>query len=155
MDHPIAWFVTWTTYGTWLHGDARGSFLDRTYLPPDPEREAANRRAMTGEVVYLTEHRRALVDAALVAECQAQGWELHARNVRTNHAHVVVSAERSGKFVRTHLKALASKVLSDDAGLPMAGHNGRKRWWTEKGNVVPIENEKSLEEAIVYVRDLQ
>jgi len=37
----------------------------------------------------------------------------------------------------------------------MAGHSGRKRWWTEKGNVVPIENEKSLEEAIVYVRDLQ
>jgi hypothetical protein len=58
-------------------------------------------------------------------------------------------------FVRTRLKALASKALSDDAGLPMAGENGRKRWWTEKGNVVPIEDERSLEGATVYVRDLQ
>jgi len=155
MDYPVAWFITWTTYGTWLHGDARGSFQNRTYLPPDAELERANRAAMTEEVVYLTEQQRALVDAVLIAECQAQGWELHARNVRTNHVHLVVSAARSGSFVRTRLKALASRALSDDVGLPMAGDNGRKRWWTEKGNIVPIDNEKSLEETTVYVRDLQ
>jgi hypothetical protein len=74
--------------------------------------------------------------------------------VRTNHVHVVVSAGRPGTFVRSRLKALA-KALSDNAGLPRAGNNGRKRWWTEKGNIVPVESEQSLEEATVYVRDLQ
>ena len=24
-DEPIAYFITWTTYGTWLPGDERGS----------------------------------------------------------------------------------------------------------------------------------
>src|SRR5688500_1261457 len=98
--YPMAWFSTWTTYGSWLHGDARGSFRDRTYLPPDPALQEANRSAMTGDVVYLTDRQRALVDAALVNECRAQGWQLHAHNVRTNHVHVVVSAPRDGKFVR-------------------------------------------------------
>ena len=23
-DYPLAWFITWTTYGTWLPGDDRG-----------------------------------------------------------------------------------------------------------------------------------
>jgi hypothetical protein len=53
--------------------DARGSFLDDTYVPADPQLEKANRVEMTEDVVYLTEHQRAIVDAALVAECQAQG----------------------------------------------------------------------------------
>src|SRR5438067_736334 len=103
--HPLAWFITWTTYGTWLHGDARGSFRDRTYLLPDRNLEEANRSEMTGDLVFLTDRQRTLIDAALVSECLAQGWQLHARNVRTNHVHVVVSASRAGTFVRSRLKA--------------------------------------------------
>jgi hypothetical protein len=37
----------------------------------------------------------------------------------------------------------------------MAGKHGRRRWWTEKGNVVPVEDELALEGIVVYVRDLQ
>jgi len=155
VNSPLAYFITWTTYGTWLHGDARGSFLDRTFLAPDTQLETVNRAALTEDVVILTQHQRAIVDATLVAECHAQAWELHARNVRSNHVHIVVSPSRSGPFVRSRMKALASKALSDDAGLPEAEHNGRKRWWTEKGNIVAIENEQSLEQTIEYVMDLQ
>jgi hypothetical protein len=25
--YPLAYFITFTTYGTWLHGDPRGSFM--------------------------------------------------------------------------------------------------------------------------------
>jgi REP element-mobilizing transposase RayT len=155
MSHPLAWFITWTTYGTWLHGDARGSFVDGKYQPPSAELERANRSAMTGEVIQLTSHQRSLVDAVLVNECQAQGWDLQAGNVRTNHVHVVVSAACDGKVIRTRLKALASKALSDDANLPMSDDNGRKRWWTEKGNIVPVEDERSLDAICVYARELQ
>jgi len=110
---------------------------------------------MTEEAVYLTDEQRAVVDAAMVAECAAQGWVLHARNVRTNHVHAVVSAPLEGKKVRGRLKAVVSDALSTHAGLPMAGANGRRRWWTEKGNVVAVETERSLEETVAYVRDLQ
>jgi hypothetical protein len=111
---------------------------------------------MSGDGVYLTDVERALVDATIVDECRTQRWDLHARNVRTNHVHLVVSAARPGTFIRTRLKALAAKVLSDEAGLLMVhGSNGRKRWWTEKGNIVAVEDGKALERITVYVRELQ
>ena len=155
MKLPLAWYLTWTTYGTWLHGDPRGSHLGSRYLPPDPALEEAMREALADDPVYLTDTQRTLVHAALARECAAQGWILHVANVRTNHVHAVVSANRDGKAVRIRLKAIASDALSTDAGLPMAGKNGRQRWWTEKGNVVPVENERGLEEVVVYVRELQ
>jgi hypothetical protein len=41
---PLAYFITFHTYGTWIHGDDRGS-VDRHHnlygtpmLPPDPSR---------------------------------------------------------------------------------------------------------------------
>ena len=74
--------------------------------------------------------------------------------MRTNHVHVVISAAKDGKLVRSRLEAVAADALSEDAGLVMVtGKNGHRRWWTEKGNVVPVENERSLEEVCQYVRD--
>lgn len=44
MEKPLAYFITLSCYGTWLHGDERGS-VDKKHnvpgkpvLPPDPER---------------------------------------------------------------------------------------------------------------------
>jgi REP element-mobilizing transposase RayT len=105
--------------------------------------------------VFLTESQRDTVDRALVCACAEQPWTLHERNVRTNHVHVVVSADRDGRFVRAHLKAIASAALSDAAGLPMADKNGRRRWWTEKGNVEAVESERALTEICLYVRERQ
>ncbi len=155
MNFPLAWYLTWTTYGTWLHGDSRGSYFDSRPVLPDPIREETMRRQMSEDPVYLTDSQRALVDAILVDACEEENWILHVRNVRTNHVHVVLSASRDGEQIRSRLKAKASAALSDDAGLPQAGKNGRRRWWTEKGNVVPVETERSLEEIVRYVRDLQ
>src|SRR5687767_595864 len=152
MIYPLAWYITWTTYGTWLHGDPRGSYFDSRPVPPDLIREEAMRKQMNGEPVYLTDAQRQLVDATLVSVCLAEGWILHARNVRTNHVHIVVSASKDGKQVRSRLKAKASAALSDAAGLPMTDNtNGRRRWWTEKGNIVPVEIERALEEVVIYV----
>jgi hypothetical protein len=46
MDTPLAYFITFTCHGTWLHGDERGS-VDRghnapgtPFLPPDEPRYA-------------------------------------------------------------------------------------------------------------------
>ena len=52
-DHtPLAFFITFRTYGTWLHGDPRGS-VDRQhnrygtpYLPPNKLRQKYERRLL-------------------------------------------------------------------------------------------------------------
>ena len=44
MSDPIAYFITFRTYGTWLHGDERGSTdrdhnaYDTPLLDPDADR---------------------------------------------------------------------------------------------------------------------
>ena len=59
-DRPLAYFSTFTTYGTWLHGDERGS-VDREHnqvgtpwLEPDGRRQAVNRRKMTQDRMALS-----------------------------------------------------------------------------------------------------
>ena len=155
MKFPIAYLITWTTYGTWLHGDERGSFDRRgNYVPPDPARREAAAAKLTEDPVYLTPDQRAVVDALLVDACSRRGWVLHARNVRTNHVHAVVSAPVAGDHVRTRLKTLAAGRLTEHAGLqPSTGKNGARKWFTEKGNVEEIWDDRHLEEAVNYVVD--
>jgi hypothetical protein len=153
MRYPLAWYITWTTYGTWLHGDPRGSFMGKHFIATNPELQDSMRAEMTSEPVFLTDAQRAIVDKAIATECEARGWVLHERNVRTNHVHVVVSAARDGTFVRARLKAVASDALSNDAGLPLGASDGRRRWWTEKGNIVEVDDERALVEICAYVRD--
>src|ERR1019366_10599368 len=58
---PLAFFITFTTYGTWLHGRAPGSvdrqhnIPDTPFLPPDREREREMRsEEHTSELQSLT-----------------------------------------------------------------------------------------------------
>jgi hypothetical protein len=36
MSMPIAYLLTWTRYGTWLHGDERGSVDAEHHTPGEP-----------------------------------------------------------------------------------------------------------------------
>ena len=86
--------------------------------------------------------------------CRIRKWVLHARNARTNHVHVVVSAPIDGERVREELKAWAARRLSEHAGLrPGSGKDGAKKWWTEKGNVEPLWTDCQLKAVIRYVDD--
>jgi REP element-mobilizing transposase RayT len=157
MNDPIAYFITWTTYGTWLPGDQRGWVKRRQWVvqPPDPSREQQAHERMTDEVVVLTSEQRAIVDKVVVDHCRIRNWLLHARNARTNHVHVVVSALVDPKLVREQLKAWASRRLSGAAGLRGGGKNGQRRWWTEKGDIELVRDEERLAEIIQYVLEMQ
>jgi REP element-mobilizing transposase RayT len=157
MGHPIAFFITWTTYGTWLPGDPRGSFdREGIYIVPDERRRQAAEELMTEDMVHLTPEERAIVDAVIVQHCTIRGWVLHARNARTNHVHVVVSAPVDGERVRAELKKWASVRLSEHAGLPAStGSDGARRWWTEKGNIEEVWDDRHLNASIIYVTEAQ
>jgi hypothetical protein len=95
---PLAYFITFRTYGTWLHGDERGS-TDRyangfgaPQLAPNAVRESWARRKMRAQPVALDDQRRRLVAAALVEACERRAWVLMALAVQSNHVHVVVAA---------------------------------------------------------------
>jgi REP element-mobilizing transposase RayT len=157
MKWPLAYFITWTTYGSWLPGDEKGSFdALGNFVPPNPRIRQAARQIMVGEPIVLSPQQRAIVDKVLIDHCNHRGWLLHARNVRTQHVHVVVSAAREGEDVREQFKAWCSRRLSEAAGLgrgPKA--DGAFKWWTEKGNVLEINSDKALAAVNTYVAEDQ
>ena len=44
MDEPLAYFLTWTTYGTWLPGDGRGWVEKNGAIFASPLQPASARR---------------------------------------------------------------------------------------------------------------
>lgn len=68
---PLAYFITFRAYGTWLHGDERGS-VDRFHntfgsprLRPNPLRRNYECRMLKRPPVYLSKNRRAELSAAI------------------------------------------------------------------------------------------
>ena len=152
-DTVIAFFITWTTYGSWLPGDRRG-WASKKVLgiqEPNPELEQECRERMMEDAVTLMWAQRQIVDAVIVEHCRIRGWKLHARNARTNHVHIVVTADCDGETVREQLKGWCSRRLSDHAGLPAKSKHGRRRWFTEGGDLDDIFDEDHLQNVIEYV----
>jgi REP element-mobilizing transposase RayT len=155
----LAYHITWTTYGTWLSGDARGwvKWGEGGVKPPDPEREREARERMVESAAVLTDQQRTLVEQTIRDHCRIRGWLLHAVNARSNHVHVVVTADCDPDEVMNQLKAWCSRKLSDAAGLvrTVGKKAGRRHWFTEGGDKKRIDNEEYLENAISYVAEGQ
>jgi REP element-mobilizing transposase RayT len=158
MAGPLAYFLTWTTYGTWLPGDERG-WVDKPgqFRPPDPRLQAASRSLLAEEPCVLDAGQRRQVEETIAKHCAIRGWHLHAVNCRTNHVHVVVTAAAPPATVREQLKAWCTRRLKErqraasaDPEQPVRAH-----WWTERGSLRWLNDEASLAEAIRYVRDFQ
>lgn len=148
---PIAYFLTWTTYRSWLPGDDRGWVkYGEGWQPPDPIREYEAKILMTEDACILTRKQRVLVEAQVAETAAHHGWTLHAVNCRSNHLHVVVSADVSDpERIRVALKARATRALRKSFD------SRRENWWAERGSIRYLNSDDDLEAAIRYVRDGQ
>lgn len=153
---PLAYLITFTTYGTWLHGDERGS-VDRShntygtpYLAADQRRLRYDKSARKGKEVTLNADRRDVVRRTIVEVCSHRGWTLHELNVRTNHVHAVVSAPCKPERVMNDFKSWATRRLRERA----LGHAGRSQW-TEHGSTRYLWKPDDLASACRYVLDGQ
>ena len=161
MGDPLAYFLTWPTYGTWLPGDARGWVRrGRGIQPPNPVLALEARARMAEDACRLDVEQRQLVEATIAEHCRIRGWALHAVQCRTNHVHVVVSAGRHPDDVRDQFKAWCTRKLRKlEANRATANRESnskpRERWWAERGSGRYINDLESLEAAILYVRDTQ
>jgi REP element-mobilizing transposase RayT len=115
------------------------------------------RSRMTEQAVVLNDSQRPVVERTIREVCQYRHWALHATNVRSNHVHIVLSAELPPDQVLSQLKAWCSRRLSEEAGLSaeQGSRNGRKRWWTEHGSTKWINDDNYLQNAIRYVNERQ
>lgn len=152
MSAPLAYFITFTTYGTWLHGREPGS-VDREhnvpgtpFLPPDAGLEAERRQALRQAPYWLDEPRREVVLRTIREVAQHRGWKVWAVHVRTNHVHIVVTASAKPEKVMADFKAWASRRLRE-----VFGEESDRDRWTQHGSTRWLNNLAALDGAIAYV----
>lgn len=158
MKPPLAYFLTWTTHGTWLHGDERGS-VDSLHNAPGSARidpSARLRRAvaarMIGHAIELDSDAREIVGATIRARCDIRGLELLALNVRTNHVHVVVRcpADVTPENAMSQFKSWATRKLREASLMELD-----QRIWSEHGSTRWINTPEGLNGAVDYVINQQ
>ena len=115
-ETPLAYFISFRSYGTWLHGDQRGS-IDRfhnrygdPYMPPNDGWQLHNRKQLKTKPFTLGARERGAVEKAIRETCSIRKWDLQAFNVRTNHVHTVVTANRKPSLVLNAFKASDAAV---------------------------------------------
>lgn len=117
---PIAYLITFRTFGTWLHGDVRSSVkrdgwnrYQHPRYPENPTLERWMKDEMKSPPFLLDDEMRDVVTAAVVDACEKRGFFLLAVNVRTNHTHSVISAQMKPERIADALKANATKRLRE------------------------------------------
>jgi len=151
-DTPLAYFISFRTYATWLHGDKRGS-IDRfhnqygsPYIPRNDRWHRYNKQQLKSKPLILNARERKSIETTVRETCRIRKWSLLAINVRTNHVHTVVTANRDPEVVLNAFKANATRELRE-----------RRLWqhnfspWVRKGSKRKLWNERSVARAIDYV----
>ena len=153
---PIAFFLTWTTYGSWLPGDSRGWTDGRGHLrTAEPARTLQASRLLAECTLTMGVHQQSVVADVIATHCSIRGWTLHAISCRPQHVHVVVTAVGvSPEGVLTQFKTWASRRLKEGC-VGDRNRSRRMRWWTEGGSKRWIYDVAELGAVVTYVTECQ
>ena len=149
---PLAYFITFRTYGTWLPGNPRGTVDTHHDLPGTPYAPVAAHRALSGErlllhpPITLDAEERALILRSVRQVCDHRAWTLYAAHIRTNHVHAVIQAEHGSERVMNDLKVWATRRLVE-AGLRERG----TRVWVKHGSTRYLWRKEAVGAACAYV----
>jgi REP element-mobilizing transposase RayT len=152
VSDPLAYFITFRTFGTWLPGDRRGYVdpehhgFDTPFAEPAPTVERSARLTSRASPLILSSAMQEAVQSAIRETCSFRAWWLLALNVRTNHVHAVVSASDTPERVMNDLKAYATRRLAKD-GLIVRN----RPVWSRHGSTRYLWSESDIEAATAYV----
>jgi len=152
MHEHFTYFITWTTYGTWLLRDRRGwRKANKGEQQPQPFLEKWCRKQLNERPVLLNEIQRNKVETICYEHAKIRSWMIHGISVRTNHIHVVVTADTAPKNVRDQFKANATRVLRQEPEPVM-----NSKIWTRGGDIEFIDDvEDNLDRVIFYINEAQ
>jgi REP element-mobilizing transposase RayT len=150
------YLITFSCYGSHIHGDESGS-VDRDHnvfggrlIEADPQRVSAETRRMDQAPYTLDRNHRDAVLTAITERCSERHWRLRAAHVRTNHVHVVIDGDVRPERIMNDLKSCASRYLNrlrlDDPTRKRWARHGSTRWLWKR---------ESVSAAIRYVVDQQ
>jgi REP element-mobilizing transposase RayT len=161
------WLLTWTTYGSWLPGDARGFVSDVAgtdgaavrHNQPGTSCDADH----PGLRAYMKEQLRQPPISLTVSQGEAlleqfqetarhRQWSLLAAAVMHNHIHLVVGVvgDPEPETLLRDFKSYGSRALNRRWSKPIAG-----TWWTESGSRRKLPDASAVQGAVLYVTDRQ
>ncbi len=149
---PLAYFITFRAYGTWLHGDSRGSvnrFQNRfgtPYVASNRLWREHNEKQLTQSPVSLRRRQRAIITEAIKETCRIRKWDFWVTNVRSNHVHTVVFAECKPERIRSAFKANATRKLREGGCW-----KSDRTPWAHRGSIKYLWTEQDVINARVYV----
>jgi REP element-mobilizing transposase RayT len=152
-NFPLAYHITFGTYGTRLHGDYRATVVRTSNAPgtpvfrEDPLRLKSERDRMQFNPVLFQQQQREFIEASIPSICQRGAWEYRIAAAGPDHVHVLLSAAAESGAVRKWLKRWLGETLSER--WPLAP--GRS-WWADGGSVKSIWQEDYLQRAFEYIR---
>jgi REP element-mobilizing transposase RayT len=149
---PLSYFITFTCYGTWLHGE-KSTSVDRLnhtpgtdFLSFSSKRGGLVKKNMSEPPYFLDESRRRIVLQAIIEVCRYRQWVLLAAHVRSNHVHCVIHALLPPEQIMNSIKSYASRHLNK------ANLDGdRVNRWTRHGSTRYLWKEAEVEATIQYV----
>ena len=150
---PLGYMLTVTTYGTWLHGDDRGSHERKgteRFRPPNIRLQLWEESRLKHPPLILGGPERKVVRSAIERECEHRAYTLRALNVRTNHFHLALLTSVRPDKVLNGIKAWATRALRE-AGLVEPS----RPVWTTGGSRHWLWNEEDVRDACRYVNEGQ
>jgi len=148
----LGYFISFHTYGTWLHGRLQESVDEEhatpgtPHLTPDAPREQREGRLLKHAPVELDAERRYVVDTTILEVCAHRGWRLRALHVRSTHLHAVVSATPAPERIMNDFKACATRRMRE-AGVLSKDNDP----WSRHGSTRYLNTENSFARAVQYV----
>lgn len=152
---PLAYHLTFGTYGTRLHGDARGT-VDREhnqfgepFLEPDAERQQESAERRRFPPVYLTHEQCVFIESVIPSICERGKWTYVVAAAAPDHVHVcLVAPDIPGHRIELWLKRWLSEALSARWPLPVGA-----RWWAKGGSVKWIFDDAYFANVKRYIFD--
>ena len=152
------YLLTFRTYGTWLHGDERGSVdschnqHESPLLAASATREKDAKRIMKFPALLLDDKQRTNIEQTINEVVTFRHWHLHAASVQSNHVHLVVSVsdDISPERVMNDFKTRATFRLREAKLI-----DPERKIWERHGSTKYLFTEKELSAACDYVLNRQ
>ncbi len=159
------WFLTSTTYGTWLPRDVRGSVTTvrdgsgprkrhnisgTPYDESMPGLQTSVRMALKEGPIYFTREQGEALLSQFQETAEYRGWLLLAVAIMANHCHILVGVrgDPDPDVILGNFKSYGSRALNRRWGKPICG-----TWWTEEGSKRKKVGEDAVRDAVQYTRE--
>jgi REP element-mobilizing transposase RayT len=154
---PWAYFLTFRSYGTWLHGDSRGS-VDRYHnefgkplISEKLTRAQHIKNILQEDAFQLGDQHRETAMKSIMQTCEYFKWPLIAVHVRSNHVHVILRSDENLKIILQKIKAYTTRDLKRNH----VEINKRHKFWSTHGSTRYIFIPEDLFPVFYYVVEEQ